>query len=307
MSTTRNDPHSPSNLITESYDYVGSYDSSPTAGMSIEYGPDGAKSVSYGPEAAQRMRMSKLIHESTDSRDDGRCDHCGANIRYRAVLRYRPNGQHIQVGETCLENRFGRATEDFQALRKQAELDRAEQRIKKAVQAFVEANPDLAWMGEKETPEQYKGSFFLVDVARKLRSYGELSERQVAAVRTAMVREGEFQARKRARDAERARQEAERPSAPAPSGRVSVTGEVWKVQEPDEYAQYPTWKMLVADDRGFRVWGSVPRSLASVKRGDRVSFSAEVTPSDKDDKFGFYSRPTQARVVALAPVEGSGK
>jgi hypothetical protein len=271
--------------------------------MSIEYGPDGAKSVSYGPEAAQRMRMSKLIHESTDSRDDGRCDHCGANIRYRAVLRYRPNGQHIQVGETCLENRFGRATEDFQALRKQAELDRAEQRIKKAVAAFVEANPDLAWMGEKEVPAEYAGSFFLSDVARKLRMYGELSERQVAAVRKAMPQEQAFQARKREQAEERARQEAERPSAPVPTGRVTVTGEVFKVKYPEEYDQFPTTKMLVQDDRGFRVWGSVPSSISAVRRGDRVSFSAEVEASKDDPRFGFYRRPTKAQIVA----EGSGK
>lgn len=55
-------------------------------------------------------------------------------------------------------------------------------------------------------------------------------------------------------------------------------------------------KMLVQDDRGFRVWGSVPSSL-DCNREDQITFTATVSQSDKDSKFGFFKRPTKASVV----------
>jgi hypothetical protein len=178
-------------------------------------------------------------------------------------MRHTPTGQVVQVGETCLENRFSVATADFRAMKKAAEEARAGQRVQNAVAAFVEKNPDLAWMAsEAQTAEVAGSSWFVVDVARKLRAYGDLSERQVDAVKKAVVREAEFQARKKVRDAERAVEEASRPHAPVPTGRITVTGQVVSVREPDESAQFPSYKMLVRDDKGFKVWGSVPSRSA---------------------------------------------
>ena len=51
--------------------------------------------------------------------------------------------------------------------------------------------------------------------------------------------------------------------------------------------------MLVKDDLGFKVLGSVPAKLAKAK-GRSVSFSATVQPSEDDEKFGFFKRPTKA-------------
>jgi hypothetical protein len=93
--------------------------------------------------------------------------------------------------------------------------------------------------------------------------------------------------------AAKAVEEAEYESAePCPTGRVAITGDVLatKLQE-GFYGD--TWKMLVKDDRGFKVWGSIPSSL-DVIRGDRVSFMAAVEPSEDDEKFGFFKRPTKA-------------
>lgn len=308
MTKTRQDAHSPSNLITENYQYVGSYDSSPTAGMIVEFGQFGEKSVSYGPERAQAMRMEALIAASTESRNDGRCDHCGAAIRYRAVMRHKPTGQVIQVGETCLDNRFSVATVDFKRMKKAAEEARAQQRVKQAVAAFVEKNPDMAWMASEAGVEATApGNWFVADVARKLRTYGELSERQVAAVKKSVVQDAEFKARKAQRDAERAAQDAQRPHAPAPSGRVTVEGTVLSVREPDENAMYPSWKMLVLDDKGFKTWGNIPSRLSPVERGTRVRFSAEITPSDKDPEFSFFSRPTKAEILGQGFEVPAGK
>jgi len=99
------------------------------------------------------------------------------------------------------------------------------------------------------------------------------------------------------RDAERAERDAAHEAGEnAPEGRVVITGTVlaFKVQE-SIYGD--VLKMLVQDDRGFRVWGSVPSSLDDAERESRITFTATVTASDKDAKFGFFKRPTKAAVI----------
>jgi hypothetical protein len=99
------------------------------------------------------------------------------------------------------------------------------------------------------------------------------------------------------RDAQRAERDAAHEAGEdAPEGRVVITGTVlsFKVQE-SMYGD--VLKMLVQDDRGFRVWGSVPSSLDDAERESRITFIATVTASDKDAKFGFFKRPTKAAVI----------
>lgn len=61
--------------------------------------------------------------------------------------------------------------------------------------------------------------------------------------------------------------------------------------------------MVVMDDRGFKVWGSVPKALQDWTRrrfvtiGDRVQFVANVEPSD-EEHFGFFKNPRQAQYIA---------
>lgn len=92
---------------------------------------------------------------------------------------------------------------------------------------------------------------------------------------------------------------AEQASEPEPSpvveGRIRVTGTVRSTKWVDN-AYGGSLKMLVVDDRGFKVWGSVPSAL-SVERGDRVAFTATVKASDDDETFGFYSRPAKAALA----------
>jgi hypothetical protein len=93
--------------------------------------------------------------------------------------------------------------------------------------------------------------------------------------------------------AQRAAEQAELDAAePCPTGRVEITGKILTIKLQEGYYG-DTWKMLVKDDRGFKVWGSIPSSLHAT-RGARVTFMAAVEPSRDDDKFGFYKRPTKA-------------
>src|SRR5262245_18972766 len=61
--------------------------------------------------------------------------------------------------------------------------------------------------------------------------------------------------------------------------------------------------MLMRTDDGWKVWGSVPAALDNVLRGDRVQFRAKVQRSQDHEKFGFVSRPTQAKF--LEPISKS--
>lgn len=271
----RTDVHSPAHLVTEDYELVDVVDTMPD-----EFA---------GPDAHRWLRQCAELVQSSPlaERGLGQCHHCGALIRYAAVMRHLPTGQHIAVGETCLDNRFSLATSKFHALRKQAQLDRERQRIRAAVTAFVAENPDLAWMADRagETmPAESKGNAFIADVAHKLRQYGSLSERQISAVRAAVKRDAD-------RAAQRAAENAE-PMTPCPTGKVTVTGRILTTRWQE--SQYGgSLKCLVLDDRRFKVWGTVPRSL-DITTGDRVTFSATVERSADDETFGFYKRPTKA-------------
>ena len=85
-------------------------------------------------------------------------------------------------------------------------------------------------------------------------------------------------------------------SAPAiASGRQAFAGEVLATKWKDTDFG-PVYKMLVQDDRGFKLWGSVPKNI-DPSRGDRVAFVGTVEPSRDDSRFGFFKRPAKAVVL----------
>jgi hypothetical protein len=103
--------------------------------------------------------------------------------------------------------------------------------------------------------------------------------------------------REQTRQAERAIQVAN--GTPVVEGRIQITGTVIStcVRETD-YGL--TLKAVVLDDRGFKVWGTVPSSNDEWIAGDKVAFTATVERSDKDEMFGFYKRPTKASKLVAA-------
>lgn len=86
-------------------------------------------------------------------------------------------------------------------------------------------------------------------------------------------------------------------AAPVVEGRGTVTGTVRSVKV--AYTDFgDTLKMIVEDDRGFRVYGTVPAAIADdVETGSRVEFVARTVASDDDKTFGFFSRPSKARIL----------
>ncbi len=275
---TRTDVHSPANLVTEDYSLILTADNEGRPGWVLLNGE-------FGLEMARHLARTDRLGRGTHQ-----CHHCGARIRYFAILEHVPTGDYIAVGETCLD-RFDLTTDAFHALRRQAELDRQAQRIRKAIDAFVQANPDLAWMGDRNAdgPEASLGNMFVQDIARKLRTYGELSQRQVDAVRTAITR-----------DADRAARIAADPTVwvNAPEGRIQITGEVLTVKFQDsDYGG--SWKMLVkvtgqGEHEAWKIWTTVPSAL-DVERGDSITIKVTVTPKADDPTFAIGKRPTPVK------------
>lgn len=101
-----------------------------------------------------------------------------------------------------------------------------------------------------------------------------------------------------------ARDNAHKAGEDVTDGRQVIVGIVlamkWK-----ESMYGETLKMLVQDDRGFRVWGTVPSSLVNddLNREDRIEFTATVEQSDYSPKFGFFKRPAKARIIDREEVE----
>lgn len=108
-----------------------------------------------------------------------------------------------------------------------------------------------------------------------------------------------------------------------PEGRQVVAGKVVSVKsELDRFSYHERWtyKMLVEDDRGFRVFGTCPTELLNAVeaaydaqptpefrdrddwfktlKGQRVTFTATLEPKEKG--FGFFKRPTKASLLDVA-------
>ena len=103
-------------------------------------------------------------------------------------------------------------------------------------------------------------------------------------------------------DAERKANEPERKPIPNEllEGRHEFVGTVLGFKDGEN--DYGTWyKMVFRDNRGFTLYGTQVSDKDSTyyDKGSRVSFFARITKSDKDETFGFYSRPTKVKILEV--------
>lgn len=217
-----------------------------------------------------------------------RCDCCGHSLKYACVVEHTPTSDFYFVGRDC-----ARAIETFRSLHgriedlclhlaRKSECDRRERDFAKNHPDAVEA---LAWArtGINRTA---------ADIASKLRSYG-LSDNQ----RTFLQKLHSDDVARRAAA-----------TGVAPTGKARVSGVVLSakvVTKPGFGYRAPdvhVAQVLVDLGNGAKVWGNAPKEFinhltfphsCSIDKGDRVSFNATFTPSDKDPLFGFWKRPTK--------------
>lgn len=229
----------------------------------------------------------------------GTCDHCGARFDWGSVYQH-TSGGHIVVGNVCADKTLSVPNRlELDVRRMKAKIAAAREAERNAVKARAEAvTGGYEWL---YTCTHTHAT--LTDIARKGLAWGGLTPAQVALVKR--LHDGtpaEWEVKKAAEAARRAAEDAVAEEVPRTEDRIDVEGEVLTTKDQDGYMPGQTvTKMLVKTTRGFKLWGTVPRDL-KVSRGTRVAFSAKVERSKDDSKFGFYTRPTKARVVAEAPV-----
>jgi hypothetical protein len=182
--------------------------------------------------------------------------------------------------------------------------------------ALLEEHPGLGGL----LSEQYDGAYgFMADMRAALQR-GDMTPRQIAAALTALADDAARAAAAAAREAEHAALVAA--GVQVTEGKQTVQGEIVRVSTKQSYfggREQTVWQIMVKLADGCKVMGSLPSALApgSYTGGDendegswawhmgqlvgrQVQFNATVTRSDRDQTFGFYSRPTRATFTAPA-------
>lgn len=275
------------------YKFVGAIDTHPS--------PFFRANDSRGRRAIEAMETEGFPY--AEVHPYGQCDHCGQHLRYIAVMFHHPSAALIQVGMTCLGNRFTKTWAEIKRMMAEAKAAREAAKIREAFDAACDANPALVWATyalniDVATPGAFSDWNVMTqaDIARKARHYGSISPRQVAFLNRLIDELDEQLAAHIEREAAKAAARAE--SGPAPTGRVAVEGTVTKTEE--RYNDFGVRTVMsVVLDNGARVWGTAPKAIAEdVETGSRVAFTATFEQGDDEDEtFAFFSRPVRARLI----------
>lgn len=216
----------------------------------------------------------------------GKCQHCGTWHHYGAIFKDRRDGAYVTIGNVCASKFFHfksrKAYLVAKAAREAKEAASKAEGLRKA-EKFLAGRDDLR--EALETPH-----YIVQDIRAKLFRWGSISDNQVELV---------FKIQ---------RQEAERTPEPEPvnipedvlTGRVALAGVVLGIKCVDSEWGVTT-KVLVRDDRGFKVCGTYPTTGESYDKGALISFVARVERSKDDPTFGFFSRPTNGELLSPAP------
>lgn len=209
------------------------------------------------------------------------------------------NPQYTDLINRCKESNISFVRNVYQKLRSKGKLS---VRQLECLQDVLDNQNDWVYKNESLIKEmKCSKNAFVQDLLNQIEKRGSLSPNQVSAVYNALDRE---------------KAEAETIAEDCPNSRCEIIGVIISFKE-HETAFGTSRKMLVRDDRGFKVYGSSIEyshlcdlyniddsnvaSSMSIRIGDRVSFKATITRSDKDSKFGFFKRPKftafQQRIV----------
>lgn len=291
----RTDIHAPANanFDPEAYMLYGVFDNDECEGLLIN----------------EAVRLAKQAGFALGMYNRFQCSHCGAHLRYCAMMVREDVNEYIFVGEDCLTNRFTNLTKDeFQKLRKAAAQGAERNKIKNMMVAQIDEVPALAWLTYPQALVNF--GIFINDVAAKFRQYGKLTDKQVTAVCKAIEAEtirAEIKAAQALKDAQMVAE-----GVAAPTGKATVTGEVVFAEMRD--GNYGTeYKMLVVTEDGWKYWGTIPANIlrdvwANIEpgqgiknylKGKIVTLTATFTPKATEPMFAFVNRPTKAKIEEL--------
>jgi hypothetical protein len=270
---SRTDAHRPAaaTFNPEDYDYTGAV---------FNWHPEWPQENDHANEikatlVAQGYRFGG-VHGS------GRCDHCGAHLRYAGLLIHRPSRTLIYAGEQCMDNRFSGSAADFRAMR--AGVKAAQERKAKleAFNALCDKYPVLAFATYAENIQGDGLDYHrakLADLLSGPRQYGDITPGRLRFI-TSLVDE---MAAKVAQAAEWAAARAARVNAHqgAVGAKLTVSGVVRMAREMDNPYDYygGVRTLLVVDTPGGTVKWMASKALP-VDRGDAITLTGKVKAHD---------------------------
>ena len=325
----RKDIHRPAVIEPADYEFVA-FDYLPNDGDVIGAAMFLAEQRKYKVAHMEKSGGSYSQHEH-----GGLCHICGSvNAIYSASFYHAKSNSYIKAGLDCAQKLECSGIEAFRKNVKKAKeaaagknkaqkiLDEAGlgkawdlyaaydvevKAFRKVMKDWQDANPDAEpnYEGVIEGAPKFRDvsrdEFVVQDIVGKVVKYGNLPSEKAQAYLVKLLdlieRAPEIAAEKAAA---KALELANAKPVPVVEGRVLVKGEVISLKWQEGYYGN-VLKMLVKAD-GYKLWGSVPSAIADeVERGAVVEFNASVKASDDDKSFGFFSRPSKAKVFkALA-------
>jgi hypothetical protein len=206
------------------------------------------------------------------------CVHCGHSFhtRYIAIAKQFSSGENVSFGHICAR-RIGivnKAEFRLKYIKDYASNMETHNRRTTAKYEFLFNHPGLE---QKLLTDHH----IISDINHRLYQYGNLSDAQINLVDKIIEQIAETARKKNEEDA--------LPKTNCPEGKIEISGIImgFKQQE-NEFGT--SLKMIVRDNRGFKVYGTVPRDYDSQK-GDTITFTATICPSNTDQYFGFFKRP----------------
>lgn len=246
------------------------------------------------------------------------CDRCGGaggadKWMFTGYSCYKCGGGKI-IGYRTSKLYSAEKLEKLNVAREKARAKAEEKRAAKmqAEQAAKEARKDeVKALNEQRYPEamavlaQYDGEMeFMLDVREKAFGGEEITENQANAVLKVWAKTVERN------DWDAFIETLEMNRQPATTGRVKIEGYVlaakWHTAAIGYYRVVQSLKLLMIDERGFKVWVSAPKGfskkldrdeegylvLASAKK-HKIAFKATLEPKEGDSYFAFGKRPSK--------------
>lgn len=314
----RKDIHRPSTIVPGDYTCIG-----------WDYLGPGCKELDIMELRDERDRVREIMtlegYKYAQHEHGGSCSICGAYAHYVVLWVHLWSSEVIRSGETCANKMGLHEPEVFQKAKNAIVLGRqflaGKARLREALQEYggfegladryLEPMPPHFQIEDKpaEIPPGLAGNAYgkaanLAHMLNSLRQYGDWSVKQQDYARI-LWQDLQTDPWAKALEITRGRESARLAATPAPEGRLAVQGVVLNLKEPDEDAEYPSWKMMMrVVPGGWKAWCTRPAAIQAVKKGDKVELTATWKPSDRDDRFAFGGRPSKARILTGSREQG---
>ncbi len=242
----------------------------------------------------------------------GCCQFCFTGIIHHFIIKS-ADEKIFHVGSSCVNKTFDKKLIG-EVKRIKNEIAREKRAEKKAVErkARSEANAvkglellneaglskalEIANDENFEINESNKWAFnTLKDVVASATKWGSLSEKQINFLKS-LIKKIEAAP---AKESQRLEKEANKKPFPVNAGRVKVEGKILGFKEVETQFGWSV-KVLLESVDGWKCFGSLPSSLDDAEKGDWIEFTAKLQHSGNDQFFGFFSRPTKAKIKERA-------